>query len=459
MTRWLAVVVLLAGCAARRELPALPAAELPAGAQAAVREAVGAALSAAKVRPEDSAAVARLGMVLHAHGELGGAAQAEARAVALARGEADYAYYRGVALAGLGQYAEAVEPLRAALGIRETAAGRLRLGDALYGAGRVDEARREYERVVAADAGLAAGHYGLGRCLEGQAAVAALRRAVELYPRYGAARFALAGVLRKMGRGPEAEALLVDYERDKLAAPPVADPAMAAVEALDASAAGMLRAAQGLDRAGRGPEALAMLERAVAVDGKLGQAWVTLIALYARAGRPDRAEEAYRKALELDARNAEAHYNYGVMMAQAERVAEARGAFAKAVEADPRHAEALDGLGAMVEMTGALEQAAQLYRRALAVKPGLRLARFHLGRILANQRRYAEAIGELEKAVEPVDGQAVGFLYALGATQARAGQRAEAVSTLRRAREAAERFGDREMAAAIGRDLGRLGDR
>lgn len=443
------VLALTAACRARA-LPELPAVDLDVAQPA---------LAAARVKPGDAATVARLGMILHAHHQLAGAARAYERAVLLDGSQPDYLYYWGVALAADGHYAEAVPPLRAALKLRDSVAVRLRLADALYAAGQIAEARREYEAILSADSTLAAAHYGRGRCLQGAEAKAAFARAIELFPRYGAARFSLAAVHRQLGERALADAALVNYERDKLAVPPMEDPAMAAVEALDASATGMLRASQSLDRQGRLAEAAALQERALAADPKLAQAWVNLISLYARLDQPEKAEAAYRRAIALEPRNAEGFYNFGVLCAQAERFPEAEQAFAAAVAADPNYPEALDSLGAVVERNGAWDRAAALYRRALASNPGLRLAHYHLGRILANQRRLAEAIGEFEKAVEPVDAQSAGYLYALGATHARTGSGGKAIEILERARGEAVRWRQAELAAAIERDLGRLRNR
>jgi tetratricopeptide (TPR) repeat protein len=450
------LAVLAAGCGARRPLPELPAVELD-GMQAGVRGVIEPALAAARAKPEDAAVVARLGMALHAHQQLAGAAKAYQRAAELDAANPDYSYYWGTVLAAEGRYGEAIAPLRASLARRPAAAVRLRLADSLYAAGQAGEARREYEALVAADGSMAAAYYGLGRCLEGAEAVAALERAVRLFPRYGAARFALAGVYRKLGQRERAEVALVDYERDKMAVPPLDDPAMAAVAAMDESASGLLRSSQLLERQGRLAESAALQERVLASDPKLTQGWVNLISLYARLGRAGDADAAYRRAVGLEPGNVEAHYNFGVFCAGAERFADARAAFQRAVDLDPGHAEALDGLGAVVELGGALEQAAGWYRRAVAAKPGLRLAHYHLGRSLVNQRRLGEAIRELEMAaVEPWDDQSGGYLYALAAARARAGEREKAVAGLERAREVAVRFGQDFLSSAIERDLAKL---
>ncbi len=416
------------------------------------------AFTAARAKPDDAASVAHLGMVLHAHNQLAAAARAYQRATLLDPQQPDYPDYWGTTLAADGRYTDALEPLRASLKLRASAAVRLRLADALYSAGQVPEARREYDALAAADSTLAAAHFGRGRCLSGPEAAAAFEEAIRLFPRYGAAQFALAGVYRQLGRRPEAETLLSNYERDKLVVPPLDDPAAAAVQALDASATGLLRASQALERQGQFAQAAELQERALADDPKLAQAWVNLISLRARLGDPEKAEAAYRQAIELEPRNAEAHYNFGVLAAQAERFAAAEQAFAAAVSADPLHAEALDGLGAVIERggPGTWNRAAALYRRAQTAKPNLRLAHYHLGRILANQRRLPEAIHEFEQAIEPIDDQSPGYLYALGAAQARAGAIRQAIPTLERARAEALRWQQPQLAEAISRDVLKL---
>ena len=250
--RWAiaALLLLTPGCRPKPTLPALPEVDLT-GTRGAVREAIESAMMAARSHPNDAALVARLGMVLHAHHQMASAARAYQRAAQLDPAQADYGDYLGTALAADGHYAQALEPLRASLQLRNSAPVRLRLANALYESGQRAEARVEYERLVAADATNAAAHYGLGRCLDGVAAAAEWQRAIELYPHYGGAKFALASLYRQAGRRAEAESLLENYERDKLLTPPLEDPALAAVEALDASATGLLRAARSLEHQGQ----------------------------------------------------------------------------------------------------------------------------------------------------------------------------------------------------------------
>ena len=448
-----AALAVLGGC--RANLPDLP--QVDAGRfQPGVRAAIESAQQAARAKPRDAAAVAHLGMTFHAHDQFAAAARCYERASLLAPSRTDYLYYWGTALAADGKNAEAIPPLRRAVASDNRSAVRLRLADALLASGQTKEAANEYRRVLELSPDTASAHYGLGRTQSGSEAIASFEKALALFPRYGAAQFALAGAYRRAGRGAEADELLKTFEQNRKAVPPVEDPWMAAVYQLDAGATGLLRQSQALESQGRLEEAAALQERALEQDPKLDQAWVNLIPLRARLGRPAEAEAAFRKAIELAPNRADAWYNFGVLCLETDRVEEARRAFEKAAELDPRNPDALHNLGSIIERTGQFARAASLYERALALNPEHRAARFQLARILANQHRYADAIANFEKLQQPVDERTPTVLYALGATHARAGHRLQAVEYLRRAESEAARRGQQQLATTIARDLAKL---
>ncbi len=456
LSLWFLLTMCLAGCRSSAPLPDLPAVDF-APLQPAVRESISYALAAAQAQPRNAGTVARLGMVLHAHDRFGAAAICYQRAHTLDPRNFDYAYYWGSALAAEGKYVEALVPLRRALvSDKNSVPARLKLADALLAAGQTQEAGEEYCKVLAQDADNPAASYGFGRSQKGAAAIAAFTKALILFPRYGAAQFALAAAYRAAGNTAKAEETLAGYEHNKSNTPPLDDPLMGAVYTMNAGAAGLLRQAKVLEREDRLSEAVTLQEKALEQDPKLVQAWINLISLHGRLGQFDKAEAAFRKALDIAPNQADVHYNFGVLCLKLERIDEARKAFQKAVQLDPRHADALHNLGSLVEDSGQLDAAAHLYEQALAAMPEHRPARFQLGRIYANQRRYAQAITEFEKLQEPIDAQSATYLYALGATHARAGHRKQSIEILQRARQQAEKSGQREIASAVDRDLAAL---
>jgi tetratricopeptide (TPR) repeat protein len=109
-----------------------------------------------------------------------------------------------------------------------------------------------------------------------------------------------------------------------------------------------------------------------------------------------------------------------------------------------------------LEEKGQRAKAAAEFEKAIEIDPNLRLARFHLGRIYANQRRWAPAIEQFQRAVEVDDEATPTYLYALGATEARAGQPTTAAATLAGAHAKALARGQSTLAASIQRDLEKL---
>lgn len=451
--KWLLLfAALLTACGPQTSPPPLPRLDSSAF-EPSVKAEIERAMQAAIAAPGDPVKVKDLGIVLHAHEQFAGAAAAYRRAIAL-NDDPETQYFLGIVLAADGQYAAAVEPFTKALAAKpDNATIRLRLGDARLAAGGLEQARAEYQTVLQSDPQSAAAHYGLGRTLTGADAKQAFAKAVELFPRYGAARFALANAYRREGKTTEASAILQNYERDKTTIPPLNDTVLAAVLDRSVSSTGLIRKAQIMDRQGDTAGALRLHEQVVATNPKLDQAWLNMISLYARTGQPAKVDQAYAKAIALAPNRADTYYNYGVFCVEQERWADAAQAFARALELDPRNAQAAHNLGGVTERTGDLAKASALFRQAIALDPKHRQAHFHLGRIFANQRRYPQAIAEFEQTIEPIDADSPTYLYALAATHARAGHRQQAFALLQQAKVEALRFQQQALVNSIDRDL------
>src|SRR6266852_1333251 len=450
-----AVWVLVAcGCGASRSVPELPNVDA-SKFQKDVGKAVEEAFAEAKKYPSDASRTLRLCMVLHAHEQYQAAGQCYARAHALAPTDFAALYCWSHALAAEGAYAAAADRLRQALAVRpESVPAQLKLAEVLTDSGNASEAADLYKRVLAKAPDEARAHFGLGRALGGDAAE--FRKSLDLFPRYGAAQFALASANRRRHDETKAQEILRNYDRDKLLLPPLNDPEMAAVRNLNQSAGALMQNAANEAIEGRLEEAVSLYERAIAADGRLTRAYTDLISLYGRLGRNSQAEEAYRQAIALDPNETDAYYNFGVFCFERQRRTEAKTAFDSAVRLQPHHAEALNNLGAIFEQQGKWDQAAALYRRAIDANASYPLAHFHLGRIYANQRKYAPAIAELERSLEPKTESTPAYLYALAATHARAGNRARAIEVMREARKQAEARGQAPLIASIDRDLALL---
>jgi tetratricopeptide (TPR) repeat protein len=231
---------------------------------------------------------------------------------------------------------------------------------------------------------------------------------------------------------------------------------MRAVDELNQGPDRLLQIAAGVEAQGQLAAAAQLQLKALELDPKLTQAHVNLISLYGRLGDAAGAEKHYRLAVASNQNAYEAYYNFGVLCYRAGRHSEARAAFENVLAINAGHADAHNNLGAVLQEQGHIAEAAGHFRRAVELQPGLRLARFHLGRIYANQGRYPEAIEQFERAVAVDDESTPTYLYALGATKARAGDVAGARSALALAREKAIVRSQPQLASSISRDLEKL---
>lgn len=449
----LSAAVFLGACSQRQQLPPLPAVDttrfLPV-----IGNAISAAMRDAQAKPNDSIVVGRFGMVLQAHEQLAAARACYQRAHLLDEDAFDWIYLLGTAQLADGQAADAAQSFRQAVKVRpKDFALQLKLGDALQATGDSAGAKAVYQAALELKPGDPAALFGYGRAANDPAS---FEKALAAFPQHGAAMFALAQHYRRAGRNADADALMRNYERFKTVAPPVEDPLLATVDALNRSATRLIRMAAVAESRGDLAAALDLQLKAVEADPSSAQAYVNLISLYGRQGRVVEAEQAYRKALAASPNSHEAHYNFGVLAQSAGRIAEARAAYEKALKIQPGYAVAHNNLGALLQEQGRIDEAAAHFAKALAADPSQRLARFHLGRIEANRGRWREAIRQFEEIVREDDEATPTYLYALGAAYARTGQMAESRKALEDARQRAAARGQAGLVAAIERDLGRL---
>jgi tetratricopeptide (TPR) repeat protein len=394
-------------------------------------------------------------MVLHAHDQFMAASQAYARAAILESGNGDWPYYRGAALMANGKAAEAAPLFEAASRAKSGyLPAVLRAGEAYLAVGNEERAAACFRKALELAPTDPSAHFGLGRSTKNPAEY---EKALERFPAYGAAIFALAQHLQRTGEAERARALMEVYPRHKTTAPPLSDPLMDRVLELNAGPTALIQKAQAAAAQGQMKMAIELHEKALSYDPKMAQAHINLISLHARNGSREKAAEAYRAAVALNPKSAEAHYNYGVLSYQAGDRAAARAAFEKALEVDPGHADSHHNLGAILQEQGQIAAAKVKFEKAIELNPSQQLARFNLGRIYANEKRYPEAIAQFERAVAIGETeQTPVYLYALGAAQARAGDRATARQVLQMARQKASARGQTAVVGAIDVDLGRL---
>ncbi len=436
-------------------IPQVNAKEFPAETQEQVQEAY----EAARRQPDDPEAVGNLGMLLDLYNRPQAALLCYQRAHELAPRAFRWLYFWGSLLLKNKRRQEAVPILKQGLGLQpDYLPAEFKLAEALVESGQAAAAGKIYEAAAKKYPQYAEAYYGLGRvsAAKGDAtnAVALYSRACELFPTYGPAHYALAQAYRQLGQGDKARQHLQLYEQGRNIVPPIEDPLRDEMRALDSSAASLVGRAVLLAEVGRLQDAIQATERAAQLDPKYVLAHANLVSLYGRAGNFQKAEEHYRAVLALNPDQfPKAHYDYGVLLMSKEQFPAAETAFRRALQIDPSYAQARNNLGYVLERQGRQAEAVAEYRKSIEGLPGFRQAHFNLGRILVNQGKYQEGIEQLLQTLTPVDESTPTFLYALGASYGRAGDRQKALDYLRRARDEASARGQSKLLSNINRDL------
>ena len=236
---------------------------------------------------------------------------------------------------------ELAEPLCRALVRKhpESAQAHARLGLALFGLGRDEEALCSYDTAVSLDPGRAVTHLAralpLARLGRDEEALAACGAAIDLDPALPDAHASKADILAGVGRGAEA---LAACDR--------------AVE-MDGSLqrAHFLRG-NILAGTGRGDEVLAAYDRAIELDVYDGTARMRRADLLAALGRSSEALAAYDVAAELGPMNMEVYLRKAFLLRILGRHDEALCCYNRMIEVEPGHTDALVGKAAILAHLG-----------------------------------------------------------------------------------------------------------
>jgi tetratricopeptide (TPR) repeat protein len=441
---------------AQPPLPHLDLANLPQAARTALTPVA----SDAAAHPDDAARAGLLGMHLQAWEQWSAARDAYARADAL-QPSFEWAYLSGIVAARTGDQQSAASWFAKAVDRDPSSvAARLRLADALFESNDVAKSAALYSALVSVPQAEPHARYGLGRTLaaEGrhEGAIAEFKRAVELYPRFAAAWYALGLSLRREGDIAGATGALTRARESGAEFPTVEDPLLARVRGLRDD--GRARMEKGIALAHEGDLAGAIREHEAALEASPGliQAHVNLIGLYGRIGDLDKARRHYDAAVASGTSLAEAHFNFGVLLLQKGQLEEATAAFRRAVAANPQHAGAFANLAYLAERRGDFVEAAEDYRRAVDAAPGDTLARFNLGRMQLTLKQYDEAAATFERLAEEPSPERARYLFGLATARVQAGRVQDGLAIATQAREEAAKANNTELVAAIDRELARL---
>jgi predicted TPR repeat methyltransferase len=202
---------------------------------------------------------------------------------------------------------------------------------ALHRGGRLDDAKRLYERIVAADPRNASVWHFLGvlqhQLGDSDRGLASITRAVDLDPRYADAWNNLGNINRELNRYAAA---------------------------------------------------LAAYQRAVEIAPRHADAWNNIGVMRSGRGEYAEASEAYARAVETDPGHLAAWQNRGNLAARLEEFDTSIAAYRHAIELRPGDTRAYDGLSRALYRAGRIDEAVAVYHEWLAADPDNAVARHML---------------------------------------------------------------------------------
>ncbi len=462
--RWplvLLALIAFAGCTGpAAELPPLPTVDLGT-LDTQVAEQVRAAQAQAEASPDSGNANGHYAMVLHAYGLKDVAAAVYERARAHDPDAFQWHYLHGVVLQALARPREAEAAFRKA---NEVRAGYvplwLRTAKLAADRGDIDTSRKTYVALTATEPALGIAHYELGQLLlqadETDAAVASLRRAVDLEPDFGAAQYALSNALRRLGDNEGAAHHAALFEQAGKREANADDPLLSAVHALRKSSLGRLAKALEYLKKGRRVEAAREFEAILDIDPDNYSAHINLVGLYGDLRDLDMAEAHYEKARAIAPDKPKLYNNMGIARLRNGQPEAAIAAFREAVRVDPGYAGAWRNLGKVLQDAGRNDEALDSYRKSIEIDRTDRQTQFFYGRLLARSGQPAEAVAPLEAALAPYDARTPHYQHELARALAALGDTDTARVTLLEAGKLARETRQPTLVARIHKDLALL---
>lgn len=155
-----------------------------------------------------------------------------------------------------------------------------------------------------------------------------------------------------------------------------------------------------LGRSGKMNEGLAVLERAITLEGSRADLWFNRANLLRDSGQVKDAEHAYLQAITCDTALLPPRLNLANLLRGQSRFAEASVQYQAALGLSPEHAVTLRAYARSCYDAGQIPEAEALYRRALASDPMHADTHNALGVVLKDLGRSSDALKSWERAIQ-----------------------------------------------------------
>jgi tetratricopeptide (TPR) repeat protein len=145
-------------------------------------------------------------------------------------------------------------------------------------------------------------------------------------------------------------------------------------------------------QAGRTEGAIALVRRAIAINGSVAEYHNNLSFLLHRSGELEQAIAAAQRAIEVKSDYPEAHYNLGNALRDTGRLDEAKSVYLESLRLRDEYPEAMNNLGCVLRELDELDESIALFRRAMALRPMYAEAQGNLGITLREKGYLGDAI-------------------------------------------------------------------
>ncbi len=157
-------------------------------------------------------------------------------------------------------------------------------------------------------------------------------------------------------------------------------------------------------------EAREALQRAMALDARLPEAWNELGGVEAEAGNATEALRCFEKALELAPGAGYVLVNAAQAQENLGHAAEAERFYRQALETNAHNADAANGLGLMLAQQGRNDEARELFKSAIAEQPDDASAINNLAVLYINTGQANDAIAALEYGIRVAPDEEILYL-------------------------------------------------
>jgi len=180
--------------------------------------------------------------------------------------------------------------------------------------------------------------------------------------------------------------------------------------------------------------AIEQFKRALELKPDYDLVVINMANAYRALGRDQEAMVGYRRFMELDPKNAQIRYEAAQILIDGGKLQEAQQELMQALALEPKLAAARNALGVLALQRGDLAGAEREIRAAIAQKPDVRLAHYNLALLAEQQGDLPRAIAEYNKEIE-LHANSYKAAFNLGRLYERAGDRQAQIAQYRKAIE------------------------